>query len=79
MPDTPDPDLIRRLEGAMRALPRLQREIFMAHRLDGLSYAEIARRTGLRVDHVERHVARAIRRLDRQSRARRLRWWQLWF
>jgi hypothetical protein len=43
----PDPVTLKRLERAVRKLPRLQREIFLALRLDDLSYDEIAERTGL--------------------------------
>ena len=79
MSDTPDPDLLRRLEDAMRAMPKLQREIFMAHRLDNLPYGEIARRTGLTVRQVERHMARAIYKLDKQLDGLKLSWWERWF
>src|ERR1700756_5626803 len=35
------------------------RAIFLAHRLDGLSYQEIAGRHGLSVSSVEKHIAKA--------------------
>lgn len=76
MSDTPDPDLLRRLEDAMLNIPKLQREIFMAHRLDNMSYREIARRTGLTVRQVERHMARAIYKLAKQLYGRKLSWWE---
>jgi len=79
MSDTPDPDLLRRLEEAVSNLPRLQREIFMAHRLDNMSYGEIGRRTGLTVRQVERHMARAIYKLAKQLDRRKLSWWERWF
>jgi len=60
-----DPHLLRRLEKAVARLPRLQREIFLAQRLDGLSYEQIAARTGLTVMRVERHMARALCKIDR--------------
>jgi RNA polymerase sigma-70 factor (ECF subfamily) len=58
-------DLLNRLEQAMLKLKPRTREIFMAHRLDGLSYAEIAERTGLSVKGVEKHMCKAIAQLDR--------------
>ena len=59
------PDLlIRRLGRAMATMDTVLREVFLAHRLDGLSYAEIASRTGLTVPEVERHIADAILHLD---------------
>lgn len=76
MPHSPDPELLRRLEHAMRNIPKLQREIFMAHRIEGLSYAEIARRAGLTVRQVERHIARAIYKLAKQMDGRKLSWWE---
>ena len=79
MSDTPNPDLLRRLENAMRAMPKLQREIFMAHRLDDMPYDEIARRTGLTVRQVERQMARALYKLDKQLHGGKLSWWERWF
>lgn len=76
MSDTPDPDLLRRLEEAMLNIPKLQREIFMANRLDDMSYGEIARRTGLTVRQVEHHMARALYKLDKQLQGRKLSWWE---
>ena len=76
MSDPPDPDLLRRVEEAMLNIPKLQREIFMAHRLDNMSYEEIARRTGLTVRQVERHMARAIYKLVKQMDGRKLTWWE---
>ncbi len=76
MSDTADPNLLRRLEEAMLNIPKLQREIFMAHRLDSMPYDEIARRTGLTVRQVERHMARAIYKLAKQLDGRKLSWWE---
>ena len=41
------------------------RAIFLAHRVHGLSYAEIANRTGLSVKGVEKQMSKAIAHLDR--------------
>ena len=71
-----NPDRLSQMEEAMRNIPKLQREIFLAHRLDGLSYAEIARRTGLTVKQVERALAKAIYKLSQQLDGRRLSWWE---
>ena len=45
--DLTDAEILSRLERAVRRMPRLQREIFLAIRLDDLSYPEIAERTGV--------------------------------
>jgi RNA polymerase sigma-70 factor (ECF subfamily) len=58
-------DTLRRLEAAMLKLKPKTREIFMAHRIDGLSYAEIADRTGLSVKGVEKQMGKAIAMIDR--------------
>jgi RNA polymerase sigma-70 factor (ECF subfamily) len=79
MANPPDPDLLRRIEAALSNLPRRQREIFIEHRVHNMSYREIARHTGLRVRQVERHVARAIYKLDKQLDGRKLSWWERWF
>lgn len=76
--DPQQQELLERMEAIMRRLPRLTREIFLAHRLDDMPYEEIARRTGLSVRKVERHMARAIltlaRGLDDDNRP----WWKFW-
>ena len=74
-----EPELLRRLEAALLHMPRIQREIFLAIRLDEMSYDEIAARTGLTVRQVERHFARSLYKLSRQMRGRRLSWWERWF
>lgn len=57
--------MLRRLEAAMLKLKPKTREIFMAHRPDALSYAEIAERTGLSVKGVEKQMSKAIAQIDR--------------
>ena len=58
-------DTLRRLERAMLRLKPKTREIFLAKRLDGMSYAEIAARSGLSVKGVEKHMSKAIAMIDR--------------
>lgn len=58
-------DMLNRLEAAMQHMRPRTREIFMAHRLDGLSYAEIAERTGLTVKGVEKQMGKALAQLQR--------------
>jgi len=60
-------DRLRRLETALERLKPRTREIFLAHRIDGYSYAEIAARTGLSIKTVEMHMTRAIAYLARVS------------
>jgi RNA polymerase sigma-70 factor (ECF subfamily) len=69
--EVPPPDtligsaLLAPTEAALRSLPDRQREIFLAVRLDGMSYGEIAQRTELSVRKVERELARALAQIDR--------------
>ena len=77
-----DPELLARIEAALLTLPRRWREIFLAVRLDGTSYAELAERTGLSMERVEREVARAIAQIDRCLEQRKTApphpWWRRW-
>ena len=64
---TPQPDEIvharERLRRAKAGLDRLEdmtRRCLLAHRLDGMTYAEIAAREGLPISTVEKRVARAL-------------------
>jgi len=61
-------DMLRRFEAAIARLSPRTREIFLAHRIDGFSYGEIAFRTGLSIKTVEKHMSRAIAFLGRQFR-----------
>jgi len=56
----PDQERLELLEGALMTMPRLRREIFLAVRLDAMSYEEVAKITGLSLQAVERQMARAI-------------------
>lgn len=58
-------DLLRRLEHAIGRLKPRTREVFLAHRIHGLSYAEIAESTGMSVKGVEKQMSKAIAKIDR--------------
>jgi RNA polymerase sigma-70 factor (ECF subfamily) len=72
-------ETLRRLEEAAMNMPNLQRQIFMAHRLDDMPYEEIARRTGLTIRQVERHMGRAIYKITVALMGRKLSWWERWY
>lgn len=75
--EPPDPELLARLETALNSLPRRRREIFLAVRLDAMPYDEIAQRTGLSRERVEREFARALLQLHRAVHGRRPDpWWR---
>lgn len=73
---TPSPERLRKIERAIRKLPRFQREIFCAIRFDDLSYDEIAERTGLSAVEVERLFAKSLRNFMRQLDWKPKRRWQ---
>lgn len=51
---------VARLSACVSRLNDKTRNIFLAHRVDGLSYQEIAHRHRLSVSAVEKHVAKAM-------------------
>jgi RNA polymerase sigma factor (sigma-70 family) len=57
-------DRLRRIEAAVMKLKPKTREVFLARRLDGLSYVEISELTGMSVRAVERHMGKAIAKLS---------------
>lgn len=58
-----DRDLLRRLQAALADLPEAQRRVLALKRVEGLSHAEIARRTGMSPAAIEKTLARGLRRL----------------
>lgn len=58
-------DMINRLETAMQRLRPRTREIFMACRLDGYTYTEVAERVGMSVRGVRKQMSLAIGEIDR--------------
>jgi len=51
---------LRRLSECVARMNDKTRAIFLAHRLDGMSYQEIGRLHGLSISGVEKHVAKAV-------------------
>lgn len=58
-------DMLARMQAALAGLPAKTRTIFVAHRLDGATYAELAKLHGLSVKGVEWHMSKAIAQLHR--------------
>jgi RNA polymerase sigma factor (sigma-70 family) len=59
-------EMLRAYETCLLKLPPKTRQIFLLHRRDGLTYAQIAAETGLSVSGVEKHMMKAIAHLDRE-------------
>jgi RNA polymerase sigma-70 factor (ECF subfamily) len=51
---------VTRLSDCLGRLDARTRDIFLAHRIDGMSYQEIARRHRVSVSAVEKHIAKAM-------------------
>lgn len=58
---------LERMQDALDAVSRRTRDIFFMHRLDGLSYAQIAERIGVSVSAIEKHIASALASLAQAS------------
>ncbi|MBS1033295.1 RNA polymerase sigma factor [Gluconobacter cerinus] len=48
------------LEDAIKDLDPRTREIFLLHRLEGLSYPQIAKCSGCSISNVEKHISKAL-------------------
>lgn len=59
---------LRALIEAVEDLPDKTRQAFQLHKLEGFSHAETARRMGISVSTVEKHVSSALRTLTRRLR-----------
>lgn len=57
-------DLLRRYRDALATLTPHTRRVFLMHRVDELTYREIARTLGISVATVEYHMSRALVHLD---------------
>ncbi len=57
--------LLERHEAAIMRLKPKTREIYLLHRLDGLTYAQIAERLAMSVGGVEKQMMKAIAHIDR--------------
>lgn len=55
---------LMRVETAIAQLPPRCRQVFLLHRLDGMSYSKIAAHCGISVSAVEKHIARACLHID---------------
>jgi RNA polymerase sigma factor (sigma-70 family) len=66
--DRPDPEQIvdararlDRLRAVIRELPERTRRVFALHRIEELTYDEVAKRMGISESSVQKHLAKALR------------------
>jgi RNA polymerase sigma-70 factor (ECF subfamily) len=78
---TPGRRLIRTVARVQRALARLsglERDVFLAVRIDDMSYAEIGEKIGRSEQKVMKLFGRALYNLDCNLRDPRRHWWRRW-
>lgn len=63
-------DLLRRIEERLRRLNPKTRDIFLMHKFEGMSYAEIAAKTGMSEKGVEKQIAKAMTAILRVQASR---------
>jgi RNA polymerase sigma-70 factor (ECF subfamily) len=54
-------ELSDKLDRIINKLPKRQREVYHLHKIEGLSYKQIAERLGISVNTIENHMAGALR------------------
>lgn len=59
-------DLLKRYEVALASMTPKTRDVFVLHRIEDLTYRQIARQLGITIGTVEYHMARALVHLDRE-------------
>ena len=57
---------LRRAMAVIQKMPPKRREVFLLHRIEGLSYPQIARRAGVSIKTVEKHMTAAMAQLSRE-------------
>ena len=74
----PEPDaeieaqlLMERCLDALDSLPEVYRHVFLLHRLDGLTYAEIGKQLAIPARTVERYAAKALAHCFTKARLKR--------
>lgn len=63
---TLSPEYLRRLEQAITKLRPALRDVFLMNRVEKLTYVEISDRLGITAQQVERRIAAALFKLDRE-------------
>ncbi|AJA09248.1 hypothetical protein SKP52_11755 [Sphingopyxis fribergensis] len=69
---------LRRAERAVAQMQGMDREVFLAIRIDEQTYPQIAERFDISVADVERHFALSLRVLMRAMDQKDAWWWKFW-
>jgi len=75
----PDAERVAAMDSALMRLSGLERDVFLAMRVDNLTIAEIAGEIGVSSEKAQRIFVRAFCNLERNLANPRRRWWRLWF
>lgn len=59
---------VRLMANSVKKLPKVQRTVLLLHRLDKLTYTQIANKMGLSETTIRRNVAKAVERIRRDMR-----------
>lgn len=70
--------LLRQYERAVDRVDEADRAIFLGHRVEELSYRQLAERHGVSVAEVEQAMIRSLRVISQSLDRKNRRWWQFW-
>ncbi|WOF41730.1 RNA polymerase subunit sigma [Sphingopyxis indica] len=70
--------LLRQYERAVDRIDAADRAIFLGHRVEELSYRQLAERHGVSVAEVEEAMIRSLRVIAQSVDRKNRRWWQFW-
>ncbi|WP_033073298.1 sigma factor-like helix-turn-helix DNA-binding protein [Sphingopyxis sp. MWB1] len=70
--------LLRRYERAVDQIDEADRAISLGHRVEELSYRQLAERHGVSVPEVEQAMIRSLRVIAQAFDGKNRRWWQFW-
>lgn len=70
--------LLRQYERAVDRIDEADRAIFLGHRVEELSYRQLAERHDVSVAEVEEAMIRSLRVIAQSVDRKNRRWWQFW-
>ena len=70
--------LLRQYERAVDRIDEQDRAIFLDHRVEELSYRQLAERHGICVAEFEQAMIRSLRVIAHSVDGKNRRWWQFW-
>ncbi|MGQ2957633.1 MAG: sigma factor-like helix-turn-helix DNA-binding protein [Sphingopyxis sp.] len=70
--------LLRQYERAVDRIGEADRAIFLGHRVEELSYRQLAERHSVSIAEVEQAMIRSLRVIAQAVDGKNRRWWQFW-